>query len=103
MATENKDLSAYDKTKIPNAADLRIGIVVSEWNAEITEELYNGAHAALVDCGASPDSLIRWNVPGSFELVFGCNVLWKKIGLLLFCIQQGKTAQKSKKKKKNKM
>ncbi|MDF0715797.1 6,7-dimethyl-8-ribityllumazine synthase [Muricauda sp. 334s03] len=72
MATENKNLSVYDKNKIPNAKDLRFGIVVSEWNDEITEALYQGAEEALLDCGALPENLIRWNVPGSFELTFGC-------------------------------
>lgn len=72
MATENKNLSVYDKSKIPNAKQLRFGIVVSEWNHEITEALYNGAHEALVDCGALPENVVRWNVPGSFELTYGC-------------------------------
>ncbi len=52
MATENKNLSVYDKSKIPNAKDLRFGIVVSEWNGEITEALAQGAKEALLDCGA---------------------------------------------------
>lgn len=43
MATENKNLSEYDKNTIPNAKDFRFGIVVSEWNDTITEGLYNGA------------------------------------------------------------
>ncbi|AEM69318.1 6,7-dimethyl-8-ribityllumazine synthase [Allomuricauda ruestringensis DSM 13258] len=72
MATENKNLSVYDKSKIPNAKHLRFGIVVSEWNGEITEALYDGAEEALVDCGALPENVLRWNVPGSFELTFGC-------------------------------
>jgi len=72
MATENKNLSVYDKNKIPNAKDLRFGIVVSEWNGEITEALYSGAEEALLDCGAMPENVIRWTVPGSFELTFGC-------------------------------
>ncbi|MDC6362826.1 MULTISPECIES: 6,7-dimethyl-8-ribityllumazine synthase [Flavobacteriaceae] len=72
MATENKNLSVYDKSKIPNAKQLRFGIVVSEWNHEITEALFNGAHEALVDCGALPENVVRWNVPGSFELTYGC-------------------------------
>lgn len=72
MATENKNLSVYDKATIPNAKQLRFGIVVSEWNSEITEGLFNGAQKALVDCGASEENIIRWNVPGSFELPFGC-------------------------------
>lgn len=71
MATANKNLSAYDKTTIPNAKDLRFGIVVSEWNEAITEGLYNGAIEALLDCGAQEENVIRWNVPGSFELTFG--------------------------------
>lgn len=71
MATVNKNLSAYDKAAIPNAKDFRFGIVVSEWNETITEGLYQGAVEALLDCGAREDNLIRWNVPGSFELPFG--------------------------------
>jgi len=72
MATENKNLSVYDKNKIPNAKNLRFGIVVSEWNGEITEALSEGAEDALLDCGALSENVIRWNVPGSFELTFGC-------------------------------
>lgn len=71
MATENKNLSNYDKNLIPNAKDFRFGIVVSEWNDKITEGLYHGAEMALLDCGALPENVIRWNVPGSFELVYG--------------------------------
>ena len=52
MATENKNLSNYDKNTIPNAKDFRFGIVVSEWNDKITEGLYRGAIEALTDCGA---------------------------------------------------
>ncbi|MFC4817327.1 MULTISPECIES: 6,7-dimethyl-8-ribityllumazine synthase [unclassified Flavobacterium] len=71
MATENKNLSNYDKNTIPNAKDFRFGIVVSEWNETITEGLYKGAEAALLDCGTLPENIIRWNVPGSFELIYG--------------------------------
>ena len=72
MATENKNLSVYDKSKIPNAEKLRFGIVVSEWNDTITEPLFQGAFDAFVDCGALQENIVRWNVPGSFELVHGC-------------------------------
>ena len=71
MATANKNLSNYNKNTIPNAKDFRFGIVVSEWNNHVTEGLYNGAIAALLDCGAQIENIIRWNVPGSFELVYG--------------------------------
>lgn len=71
MATVNKNLSHYDKSTIPNAKDFRFGIVVSQWNDTITEGLYKGAYEALIDCGANNDNIIRWNVPGSFELIYG--------------------------------
>lgn len=71
MATANKNLSVYDKATIPNAKNFRFGIVVSEWNNTITEGLFNGALAALLDCGALEENIIRWDVPGSFELTFG--------------------------------
>ncbi|WP_158976170.1 6,7-dimethyl-8-ribityllumazine synthase [Cellulophaga sp. L1A9] len=71
MATANNNLSVYDKATIPNAKGFRFGIVVSEWNTNITEGLFNGAKEALLDCGALEENIIRWDVPGSFELTFG--------------------------------
>ena len=71
MATANKNLSNYDKNTIPNSKNFRFGIVVSEWNNHITNGLFEGAYNALIDCGALPENIVRWNVPGSFELVFG--------------------------------
>ncbi|MCK5815065.1 MAG: 6,7-dimethyl-8-ribityllumazine synthase [Flavobacteriaceae bacterium] len=70
MATTN--LSDYDKTTIPNAKNLRFGIVVSEWNENITEGLFNGAKDTLMENGVSESNIIRWDVPGSYELIFGC-------------------------------
>jgi 6,7-dimethyl-8-ribityllumazine synthase len=70
MATTN--LSYYDKTTIPNANSFRFGIVVSEWNPEITQNLKKGTIETLLDCGAQEKNIISWDVPGSFELVFGC-------------------------------
>lgn len=70
MATT--DLSYYDKATIPNAKDFRFGIVVSEWNPEITKNLHKGAIETLLDCGALQENIISWDVPGSFELVYGC-------------------------------
>lgn len=70
MATTN--LSVFDKATIPNAKSFRFGIVVSEWNPEITKNLHQGAIDALLDCGAGQENIITWDVPGSFELVYGC-------------------------------
>tara|TARA_R110000868_G_scaffold274375_4_gene533787 strand:- start:12698 stop:13183 length:486 start_codon:yes stop_codon:yes gene_type:complete len=79
MATANHNLSAYDKTTIPNANKFRFGIVVSEWNDTITENLFNGAYDTLIEHGALPSNIIRWNVPGSFELVYGCKKMQKQL------------------------
>src|SRR5690606_4647990 len=71
MATANKNLSDYDKATIPNAKDFRFGIVVSEWNDAITEGLSQGAYNTLLENGVSPENIITWHVPGSFELIYG--------------------------------
>lgn len=73
MATENKNLSEYDKNAIPNASHFSFGIVVSEWNTEITEGLFKGAYDTLIDCGVDSKKITRWNVPGSFELIYGAS------------------------------
>jgi 6,7-dimethyl-8-ribityllumazine synthase len=71
MATAGKNLSAYDAEGLPDAGKMRIGIVVSQWNSEITEALFKGARKTLLDCGVTEDRILRWDVPGSFELVYG--------------------------------
>ena len=71
MATINNNLSDYDKTAIPNAKNFRFGIVVSEWNDTITEGLYKGAYDTLIENGVDVNNIIRWDVPGSYELIYG--------------------------------
>lgn len=71
MATVNKNLSQYDKNSVPNAKDFRFGIVVSEWNETITAGLYKGALEALLENGALKENIVSWDVPGSFELIYG--------------------------------
>lgn len=78
MATENKNLSQYDKSSIPDATDFRIGLVVSEWNDQITDGLSQGAINTLLDCGVIAANIIKWNVPGSFELIYGCKRMTHK-------------------------
>jgi len=95
MATANKNLSQYDKSTIPNAKQFRFGIVVSEWNDKITEGLYRGAEAALLDCGALPEKIVRWNVPGSFELVYGAKKMITSqavdVVIVIGCVIKGET------------
>ncbi|WP_372473067.1 6,7-dimethyl-8-ribityllumazine synthase [Capnocytophaga sp. ARDL2] len=95
MATANKNLSNYDKNQLINAKDLKFGVVVSEWNDEITNGLYNGVLETLLDCGATTDNIIKWDVPGSFELIFGCKKMHETYQLdcviAIGCVIEGET------------
>lgn len=77
MATSNKNLSAYDKSKINNDADLMIGIVVSEWNDEITSNLCKGAIQTLLENNVLRENIKIQKVPGAFELPLGAQFLLK--------------------------
>ncbi|MCS4240336.1 6,7-dimethyl-8-ribityllumazine synthase [Myroides gitamensis] len=96
MATANKNLSAYDKTTLPSATNMKVGIVVSNWNDTITEGLFDGAKRTLLDCGLQGEGLIRWDVPGSFELVFGAKRMIERFEdldavIVIGCVIKGET------------
>ena len=93
MATEGKNLSQYDKDTIPNAKDFRFGIVVSEWNDEITEGLFQGAFDAWIDNGVQKENIVRWNVPGSFELIYGCKKMQESFEMLDAIVAVGNVIQ----------
>ena len=78
MATAGKNLSDFDRNEVPKADDMRFGILVSEWNEEITEGLFSGAYEGLISCGAQEENILRFNVPGSFELVHSAAVLMEQ-------------------------
>lgn len=61
-------LSSVDGKSKFNIKNKKFSIVVAEWNDDITEPLYEGAHSALLQLGAKKDNITRVNVPGSFEL-----------------------------------
>ena len=75
MATAGKNLSAIEKENTPSATLFNFGIVVSEWNEEITGALAKGAKEALLELGASSRNVHVHYVPGSFELPFGAQML----------------------------
>ena len=71
MASALHNLSSYDPTTVPNGHGWQIGIVVSEWNEEVTGALLEGAYNTLLKHGVEADDIIVKTVPGSFELVYG--------------------------------
>lgn len=74
MATENKNLSQYNKENLPSAKPYKFGIVVSSWNTEITHALRDGAIKTLKDLGALEKNIKKLEVPGSFELPYGAKL-----------------------------
>ena len=77
MATTNNNLSDYNMEEVPYSVDMRFAIIVSEWNNHITENLYTGAEKTLIKLGAKQNNIVRIDVPGSFELVFGAKIAAK--------------------------
>ena len=75
MATANRNLSDYNKDFVPNGADFKIGIVVSEWNDSITLNLLKGAKEALLENGVLDKNILVRFVPGAFELPLGAQFM----------------------------
>ncbi|GAB4288276.1 MAG: 6,7-dimethyl-8-ribityllumazine synthase [Marinilabiliales bacterium] len=95
MATALKNLSEHDPEKVPNAENLAVGIVVAEWNSEITNELLNGCVETLLKYGVKEKNIFIQHVPGTFELTFGAKFLADKYNpnavICLGCVIQGET------------
>lgn len=95
MASALKNLSSYDLEKIPDAKGKRYGIVVSEWNIEITNALCEGAYDTLLQHGCHEKDIIVYTVPGSFELSFGAKFIAEQEDvdavICLGCVIQGET------------
>ncbi len=56
------------------------GIVVAEWNKDITSALLDGCVSTLEKHGALPENIHVKTVPGSFELIYGAQQLCKNDG-----------------------
>jgi len=93
MAT--KDLSQYDFSAVPSAANMKFGIVVAEWNPEVTMALANGAVETLKKHGVINENILLKYVPGSFELPLGAQFLAEygnvDAVIILGCVIQGET------------
>jgi len=80
MATAAKNLSTYTLDGIQISKGARIGIVVSEWNEEITSALLSAAKEVLKEKLPDADLHIH-HVPGSFELAQGAQWLFERLGV----------------------
>jgi len=89
------NISQYNENEIPQASHAKVGIVVSEWNKEVTEMLLEGCLEVLKKGQVKEENItIKW-VPGSFELPLAAQLMarYRKVNsiICLGCIIQGET------------
>ena len=93
MATELKNLSEFNADQVPTASGMKFGIVVAEWNTEITDALCKGAIKILTQFNAQQIETVT--VPGTFELAMGAQFLLEKgmvdAVICIGCVIQGET------------
>lgn len=80
---------------MPDASAMKVGIVVAEWNYDITSKLLEGAYHTLTANGMKPGNIHVCWVPGSFELVFGARRMAEDFDvdavIVLGCVIRGET------------
>jgi len=95
MATTLKNLSSFEEQNFEFAPHIQVGIVVSEWNSEVTNALLTGAVETLVQHGVKPESIWIEPVPGTFELPLGAQLFADNEDIdaviCLGCVIQGET------------
>src|SRR5690606_38678405 len=95
MASHLKNLSDFSHLEIQSAANLKFAIVVSQWNSQVTGALLEGAVDGLIKHGAAEENIQVIQVPGSFELTSGADIVLRDQSLdaviCLGCVIQGET------------
>jgi len=96
MSSSLKNLSDHDPDRIPDGSLMKFGIVVSEWNEEITAALLEGALHTLKKHGVKEESIYVKAVPGSFELPYGARIVAEQFMphavICLGCVIRGETS-----------
>ena len=94
MLLAKNNLSDYDSSKVPDGSEVRIALVVSEWNNSITENLYKAAKKTLKKHNVLNENIVKYLVPGSFELIYMAakvqNYKYHAI-IVIGCILKGET------------
>jgi 6,7-dimethyl-8-ribityllumazine synthase len=80
----------------PSGADRTVGLVVSRFNGEISNQLLDSALEALAQAGVPEERITVMPVPGAFELPIGAMALAKtrrySCVIALGCVVRGETA-----------
>lgn len=94
----SSNIFSYTKdqsTPVPDASEMRFGIIVTEWNNNITDKLLEGAVSEFKRHGVTENSLSICRVPGSFELIFAAQQM-ARYGhvngiIIMGCVVRGDT------------
>ncbi len=76
MATNLKNLSDYDPSQIPDGSEYTIGIIVSEYNSDITFALRDACINTLLAHNVGEESITIDYAPGAFELPVAAQSLY---------------------------
>ena len=72
IAVDDDPISIFKEgIKFPsnvNGSDVRVGIIMARWNADIIQGLYKGVNESLISCGVLPTNVFTTFVPGAFEM-----------------------------------
>lgn len=78
-----------------NGTNVRVGIIMARWNADVIQGLYNGVNESLTACGVPTHNIFVTYVPGSFELPITAKFLAQSrrfdVILCLGCLIKGDT------------
>ena len=94
MTTNINNNFDLDSNNLSNIDKIKFGIVVSNWNKNITDNLYDGAFNTLLKHGANENNIKKLEVPGSFELVYGCKKMQNEnldVIIAIGCVVKGET------------
>ena len=72
MADYSSQTFLNEEIRLPHT-NFKIGVVTALWNSEITSKLKAGALDTLQKAGIT--NITVWDVPGSYELIYGANKL----------------------------
>ena len=75
MSSHTFSYTADQSLPIPDAGEMRFGIITTEWNNHITDKLLSGAIDELTAQGVDKSNITTKRVPGSFELVYAAQGL----------------------------
>lgn len=95
MASSIKNLSDYSNKNIQDVSNKTFAVIVSEWNEEVTESLYNGVKNTLLQHKVEEENIVKVYVPGSFELSLGAQKLAQRDDvdavICIGCVVKGET------------